>query len=181
MHVRYTRLLSLSLSSAHRQRVQLNLQFSSHCAIFWVSLWWQNAREVVLYLKWQHVRPHKQYHICDASANYIPAYSPSKSRRDSNRVRSEAEQAALLLQGVLEEVTLLQEITESCRAAVRAFVEDRTDSNGRVSQDSLNNFARSMGFGEQPWTKALKVRYLVVSPNQCPDSVEEATISIPSF
>ena len=61
------------------------------------------------------------------------------------------------LQGVLEEVSLLQEITEACRGAVRAFVEDRTDSKGRVSQDSLNNFARSIGFGQQPWTKSLKV------------------------
>ena len=61
------------------------------------------------------------------------------------------------MQGVLEEVSLLQEITEACRGAVRAFVEDRTDSKGRVSQDSLNNFARSIGFGQQPWTKALKV------------------------
>lgn len=60
-------------------------------------------------------------------------------------------------QGVLEEVTLLQEITEICREAVRAFVEDRTDANGRVSQDSMNNFARSLGFGQQPWTKPLKV------------------------
>lgn len=62
-----------------------------------------------------------------------------------------------LLQGLLEEVALLQEITEACRMAVRAFVEDRTDETGRVSQDSLNNFARSLGFGQQPWTKALKV------------------------
>ena len=52
---------------------------------------------------------------------------------------------------------MLQEITEACRGAVRAFVEDRTDSKGRVSQDSLNNFARSIGFGQQPWTKSLKV------------------------
>ncbi len=60
------------------------------------------------------------------------------------------------MQGILEEVTLLQEITEACRGAVRAFVEDRTDADGRVSQDSLNNFARSIGFGQQPWTMALK-------------------------
>lgn len=63
------------------------------------------------------------------------------------------------MQGVLEEVALLQEITEACRGAVRAFVEDRTDSDGRVSQDSLNNFARSIGFGQQPWTKALQARF----------------------
>ena len=62
-----------------------------------------------------------------------------------------------LLQGVLEEVTLLQEIVEAVRNAVRAFVEDRTDKDGRVSLDSLNNFARNLGFQEQPWTRALKV------------------------
>ena len=65
---------------------------------------------------------------------------------------------SLILQGVLEEVALLQEITEACRSCVRAFVEDRTDAQGRVSLDSLNNFARSLGFGQQPWMKALKVR-----------------------
>ena len=55
-------------------------------------------------------------------------------------------------------MALLQEITEACRGCVRAFVEDRTDAQGRVSLDSLNNFARSLGFGQQPWMKALKVR-----------------------
>lgn len=66
------------------------------------------------------------------------------------------------MQGILEEVALLQEITEVCREAVRAFVEDRTDKNGRVSQDSMNNFARSIGFGQQPWTKPLKASFLSI-------------------
>ena len=59
----------------------------------------------------------------------------------------------------MEEVTLLQEITEAVRGAVRAFVEDRTDKEGRVSVDSLNTFARNLGFQVQPWVQSLKVRH----------------------
>lgn len=59
--------------------------------------------------------------------------------------------------GVLEEVTLLQEITEACRAAVRAFVEERTDKQGRVSVDALAGFARSMRLTTPAYEKALKV------------------------
>jgi magnesium chelatase subunit H len=61
------------------------------------------------------------------------------------------------MQGILEEVNLLQDITEACRACVRAFVEDRTDSQGQVSLDSFANFARNLGFQKQPWEAALKV------------------------
>ena len=60
-------------------------------------------------------------------------------------------------QGVLEEVTLLQEITEAARACVRAFVEDRTDAGGLVSTDSFAGFARGLGLQAQPWEAALKV------------------------
>ena len=60
-------------------------------------------------------------------------------------------------QGVLEEVNLLQEITEAARAAVRLFVEDRTDAAGVVSTDSFANFARMTGLQAQPWEAALKV------------------------
>lgn len=60
-------------------------------------------------------------------------------------------------QGILEEVNLLQEMTEACRACVRAFVNDRTDPQGRVSIDSFANFARNLGFQKQPWEEALKV------------------------
>ena len=62
------------------------------------------------------------------------------------------------MQGVLEEVTLLQEITEAARSCVRAFVEDRTDAAGLVSTDSFASFARMTGLQAQPWEKALKVR-----------------------
>lgn len=54
----------------------------------------------------------------------------------------------------------MQEIVEAVRNAVRAFVEDRTDKDGRVSLDSLNNFARNLGFQEQPWVRSLKVTTL---------------------
>ena len=60
-------------------------------------------------------------------------------------------------QGILEEVNLLQEITEAARACVRAFVEDRTDASGLVSTDSFVGFARGMGLQAQPWEAALKV------------------------
>ena len=60
-------------------------------------------------------------------------------------------------QGILEEVNLLQEITEAARACVRAFVEDRTDASGLVSTDSFASFARGMGLQAQPWEAALKV------------------------
>ena len=66
------------------------------------------------------------------------------------------------MQGILEEVALLQEINEACRACVRAFVDDRTDSQGRVSVDALANFARRAGFSSQPWNKALKVGRLII-------------------
>ena len=67
------------------------------------------------------------------------------------------------MQGVLEEVTLLQEITEACRAAVRAFVEERTDKQGRVSVDALAGFARSMRLTTPAYEKALKV----CTPRSC--------------
>ena len=38
----------------------------------------------------------------------------------------------LAAQGNLDDVTLLQDITEVCRATVRAFVEERTDKNDQV-------------------------------------------------
>lgn len=61
-------------------------------------------------------------------------------------------------QGVFEEVALLEEIKEACRGCVRAFVQDRTDSKGRVSIDSFANFARQIGLQQDPWVSVLKVR-----------------------
>ena len=60
------------------------------------------------------------------------------------------------MQGVLADVELLQEITEASRAAVLAFVSDRTDAEGRVTSNALTNFARLAGLGQQPYLKALK-------------------------
>ena len=65
---------------------------------------------------------------------------------------------------MLEEVNLLQEITEAARAAVRLFVEDRTDANGVVSTDSFANFARMTGLQAQPWEAALKVLLSLLFP-----------------
>ena len=56
------------------------------------------------------------------------------------------------------DVELLQRMTEICRNSVRAFVEDRTDSDGRVSIKALNKFAQMTGLGAQePWVKVLQV------------------------
>ncbi len=49
-------------------------------------------------------------------------------------------------------------MTEVCRQAVRAFVEDRTDKDGRVSIKALNKFAQMTGLGAQePWVNVIKV------------------------
>ena len=64
----------------------------------------------------------------------------------------------MVWQGVLEEVTLLQEITEACRAAVRAFVSERTDKLGRVSVDALTSFARNFRLVQPAYEKELQVR-----------------------
>ncbi len=61
------------------------------------------------------------------------------------------------MQGTLADVELLQEITEASRAAVLAFVSDRTDAEGRVTSNALTNFARLAGLGQQPYLKALQV------------------------
>ncbi|KAA6426638.1 MAG: magnesium chelatase subunit H [Trebouxia sp. A1-2] len=59
--------------------------------------------------------------------------------------------------GVLQDVELNQRMTEVCRQAVRAFVEDRTDKDGRVSIKALNKFAQMTGFGApEPWVNVIK-------------------------
>ena len=68
----------------------------------------------------------------------------------------------MLLQGVLEDVTLNQELVETSRLAVRAFVEDRTDSDGRVSLNALNKFAQ-LAFAQEPWMATLKVNAITRS------------------
>jgi len=62
------------------------------------------------------------------------------------------------VQGVLQDVELNQRMTEVCRKAVRAFVEDRTDKDGRVSIKALNKFAQMTGLGvQEPWVNVIKV------------------------
>jgi magnesium chelatase subunit H len=55
--------------------------------------------------------------------------------------------------GILEDVQLLQDITLSTRAAVRALVQEQTDAEGRVSLVSKLNFF-NMG-KKEPWVEAL--------------------------
>ncbi|MBD2480495.1 magnesium chelatase subunit H [Planktothrix sp. FACHB-1365] len=55
--------------------------------------------------------------------------------------------------GVLADVELLQKITEACRAALTALVNEQTDAEGRVSLVSKLNFF-NMG-KKEPWIEAL--------------------------
>ena len=64
---------------------------------------------------------------------------------------------------------LLQEITEATRAAVQAFVVDRCDANGIITNKALTNFARLAGLGKQPYLLALEVR-----PRAAPCRVPQA-------
>ena len=57
-------------------------------------------------------------------------------------------------------MNLLQDITLATRAMVGAFVEDRTDDEGRISSDSFAGLARRIGFRAQPWEEAIKARRL---------------------
>lgn len=55
--------------------------------------------------------------------------------------------------GILTDVELLQDITEACRAAVRALVEEQINAEGRVSLVSRLNF---MNMGKKaPWVESL--------------------------
>ncbi|GMH44205.1 hypothetical protein BSKO_12139 [Bryopsis sp. KO-2023] len=58
--------------------------------------------------------------------------------------------------GVLDDVALLERMTEACRAAVGEFVNKRTDDDGRVSVNEMMNMMGAIGLAEEPWVKALK-------------------------
>lgn len=58
--------------------------------------------------------------------------------------------------GVLEDVALLERITEACRSAVSEFVQEQTDSSGRVSYDAMSNLLGKIGITEEPWIRGLK-------------------------
>jgi len=75
-------------------------------------------------------------------------------------VANASSHVVLNLQGVLADVELLQDMTMASRAAVGAFVEDRTDKDGRVSSNAIKNFARFANFDREPYMKALEVRPL---------------------
>jgi len=59
-------------------------------------------------------------------------------------------------EGVLQDVELLQKITQGTRAAVRALVDESTDSQGRV-KEVQNVMEKALGgmFGQAPYRKAL--------------------------
>jgi len=59
-------------------------------------------------------------------------------------------------EGVLQDVELLQKITQGTRAAVRALVQESTDSQGRV-KEVQNVMEKALGgmFGQAPYRKAL--------------------------
>ncbi len=69
------------------------------------------------------------------------------------------------VQGVLADVEALEDIKMATRDAVTAFVDDRTDKNGRVSKNALANFARLGGLGKEPYMKAIEARNFAPS---CP-------------
>lgn len=62
--------------------------------------------------------------------------------------------------GVLEDVDLNTKITDASRAAVRALVQQSTDSNGRVKEvknmfDEVGGMIGAMIGAKKPWTKAI--------------------------
>uniref|UniRef100_A0A061S850 magnesium chelatase n=1 Tax=Tetraselmis sp. GSL018 TaxID=582737 RepID=A0A061S850_9CHLO len=58
--------------------------------------------------------------------------------------------------GKLEDVTLLEEITEASRSAIRAYVKGQTGPDGRIRRSALNNLAQSFGITMEPYVKALQ-------------------------
>ncbi len=58
--------------------------------------------------------------------------------------------------GVLNDVQLLNDITQACRAAVTAMVRAQQDEEGRVSKQSmLGNIFGAFGQKREPWVEAL--------------------------
>lgn len=53
------------------------------------------------------------------------------------------------------------------RAAVSAFVEDRSDRDGNVSSNALTNLARRGGFGKEPYMKAIEVIAVLMLEQSC--------------
>merc|ERR1712127_741882 len=62
--------------------------------------------------------------------------------------------------GVLGDVELNDKVTEAARAAVRALVNQSTDSNGRVKEvknmfDEVGSFFGGLVGQKKPWTQAI--------------------------
>ena len=58
--------------------------------------------------------------------------------------------------GILEDVDLLQRITEASRECVGEFVKDRTGIDGRVGTNYLANFMKMFGLIAEPYVRALQ-------------------------
>eukprot|EP00798_Chlamydomonas_sp_ICE-L_P000627 gene627-2061_t len=61
--------------------------------------------------------------------------------------------------GMLAEVELLQQITESCRLMVTEFVNDNTGLDGRIGNNFMTKFAKFTGMYQDPIQRALKGTY----------------------
>jgi magnesium chelatase subunit H len=58
--------------------------------------------------------------------------------------------------GVLEDVELLQQITEASRECVAAFVNDRTGFDGRIGKNWIAEISKAFGLSEEPWVRGLR-------------------------
>jgi magnesium chelatase subunit H len=58
--------------------------------------------------------------------------------------------------GNLEDVDLLQRITQASREAVREFVRDRTGIDGRIGKNWFSVLSKYTGFYLDPWVRALQ-------------------------
>ncbi len=77
----------------------------------------------------------------------LPRIIANSLRRDINEIYKNSDK------GILTDVELLQNITEACRASVRALVEEQINAEGRVSFVSKLNFL-NMG-KKEPWVAKL--------------------------
>eukprot|EP00193_Tetraselmis_chui_P012881 CAMPEP_0177771118 /NCGR_PEP_ID=MMETSP0491_2-20121128/11369_1 /TAXON_ID=63592 /ORGANISM="Tetraselmis chuii, Strain PLY429" /LENGTH=1394 /DNA_ID=CAMNT_0019288541 /DNA_START=132 /DNA_END=4315 /DNA_ORIENTATION=- len=58
--------------------------------------------------------------------------------------------------GKLEDVMLLQEITDASRQCVKAYVMGQTGPDGRIKRNAMNNFALNLGLTVEPYVKVLQ-------------------------
>ena len=84
----------------------------------------------------------------DDNLKSLPRIIAESVNRDINEVYSNSDR------GILEDVTLLQNITEATRVAVAALVEEQTNAEGRVTKVSALNFFNMKK--KAPWISALE-------------------------